>query len=65
MNYFDSDVSLESKNAILLTGAPETPGQSYAFDDNGVKQDFTCIPQSPPPFEYSGSKMFGVDGKPE
>ncbi|KAE9386715.1 amine oxidase catalytic domain-containing protein [Gymnopus androsaceus JB14] len=37
LNYFDSDISLDSPNA--------TPGDDWAYDDNGVKQDFTCIPQ--------------------
>jgi len=67
LNYFDSDISLDSRNAILLT-APKTPGNNWAYDDNGVKQDFTCIPQQPKPFEYSAFRTYDAEGnlaKPE
>ncbi|TFK18079.1 amine oxidase catalytic domain-containing protein [Coprinopsis marcescibilis] len=53
LNYFDSDPSMESMNAITLT-EPETPGEAFGFDDNGVKQDFNCIPRDVPPFSYRG-----------
>ncbi|KAE9399249.1 hypothetical protein BT96DRAFT_976033 [Gymnopus androsaceus JB14] len=67
LNYFDSDISLDSRNAILLT-APKTPGDDWVYDDNGVKQDFTCIPQQPKPFEYSAFRTYDAEGnlaKPE
>ena len=53
---------MESTNAILLN-PPEQPGDSYTFDDYVVKQEFTCIPQTPPAFEYAPVKMFDADGK--
>ncbi|KAF8967481.1 copper amine oxidase [Flammula alnicola] len=61
LNYFDYDVSMESRNAILLH-APENPGDPYTFDDNGVKQDFTCVPEPPSPFEYPQTPFFASDG---
>ncbi|THU91038.1 amine oxidase catalytic domain-containing protein [Dendrothele bispora CBS 962.96] len=58
LNYFDYDVTMESKNAILLTTTPEQQGGAYGFDDFGVNQSFNCIPEAPPPFEYSPSATF-------
>ncbi|KZV64877.1 amine oxidase catalytic domain-containing protein [Peniophora sp. CONT] len=61
LNYFDADVSMESRNAIVLNG-PLTPGSPYTFDDYGVKPAH-CLPQPVPAFEYSGLTAFGLDGK--
>ncbi|KAF9035083.1 amine oxidase catalytic domain-containing protein [Hymenopellis radicata] len=52
LNYFDYDVSMESSNAIVLN-IPKDPSQPFTYDDYGVKQDFTCIPAPPLPFDYS------------
>ena len=52
VNYFDYDVSLESKNAILVHPLKGQAG-AYEFDDNGVKENFHCLPDAPPDFEYS------------
>ncbi|KAF8887255.1 amine oxidase catalytic domain-containing protein [Gymnopilus junonius] len=52
LNYFDSDISMELKNAILLR-APEKAGSPYSYDDYGVKQDFNCLPEPPSPFDYT------------
>ncbi|KAH9937934.1 amine oxidase catalytic domain-containing protein [Amylocystis lapponica] len=60
LNYFDEDVSMESTNAILLT-PPERPGDTWTYEDYGVK-DVNCVPGSVPPFEYSGEQMYGLDG---
>lgn len=62
LNYFDSDISLESTNAILLS-APSQPGEPWGFDDYGVKQDFTCVPETPPPFEYLDPKVYDEEGR--
>ncbi|KIK59562.1 hypothetical protein GYMLUDRAFT_44520 [Collybiopsis luxurians FD-317 M1] len=62
LNYFDSDISLDSTNAILMK-APSAPGDVWEYDDYGVKQDYTCIPQTPPPFEYSGPKTYDAEGR--
>ncbi|KAJ3784122.1 copper amine oxidase [Lentinula aff. detonsa] len=62
LNYFDSDISLDSTNAILLS-APSQPGEPWGFDDYGVKQDFTCVPETPPPFEYLDPKVYDEDGR--
>ncbi|KAK0499484.1 copper amine oxidase [Armillaria luteobubalina] len=43
-NYFDSDPSMELSNAILLK-IPEKKGESFGYDDYGVKQEYTCIPK--------------------
>ncbi|ESK96748.1 copper amine oxidase [Moniliophthora roreri MCA 2997] len=61
LNYFDYDVSMDSVNAIVLS-SPTQPGDPYGFDDYGVKQDFTCIPESPAPFQYLPLKTFDLDG---
>ncbi|KAH9482139.1 Amiloride-sensitive amine oxidase [copper-containing] [Psilocybe cubensis] len=64
LNYFDADVSMEMKNAILLH-PPKAPGGSYTFDDYGVKQDVTCLPDAPAPFEYTPTKWLGLSGEPD
>ncbi|KAF4619282.1 hypothetical protein D9613_004722 [Agrocybe pediades] len=53
LNYFDYDVSMELKNAILLQW-PERTGDPFAYDDYGVKQHTNCLPDAPPPFAYPG-----------
>ena len=62
LNYFDTDISMDSINAILLT-PPDKPGARYEFDDYGVKPAH-CVPAAVPPFEYAGERVFGVDGEP-
>ncbi|EJF56720.1 amine oxidase catalytic domain-containing protein [Dichomitus squalens LYAD-421 SS1] len=62
LNYFDYDVSIDSRNAILLS-APEKPGAPWAFDDYGVRQAH-CVPPPVAPFEYRGVSAFGLDGAP-
>jgi primary-amine oxidase len=52
---------MELRNAILLH-SPQTPGDPYTFDDYGVKQDFTCVPEQPSPFEYPQSQIIAPDG---
>jgi hypothetical protein len=37
LNYFDADVSLESRNAVLLTH-PKVAGDPFEFDEYGVVQ---------------------------
>ncbi|PBK93948.1 amine oxidase catalytic domain-containing protein [Armillaria gallica] len=61
-NYFDSDPSMESSNAILLK-IPEKRGESFGYDNYGVKQEYTCIPEVPSPFEYSFVDVFDADGQ--
>lgn len=61
LNYFDSDVSMDSMNAILLT-TPATPGEPFEYIDYGV-EPVQCIPDDIPPFEYRGLKAFNLDGK--
>lgn len=58
VNYFDYDVSLESRNAILIKGQ----AGAYEFDDNGVKENFHCLPDAPPDFEYSDIGVVDLDG---
>ncbi|KAF8815578.1 amine oxidase catalytic domain-containing protein [Phlegmacium glaucopus] len=41
VNYFDYDVSMESRNSILIY-PPKEPGAIYEFDDNGVQANFHC-----------------------
>jgi primary-amine oxidase len=57
VNYFDYDISMESKNAILIHPLQERG--VFEFDDNGVKQ---CLPDAPPDFEYTEMGVVGVDG---
>ncbi|KAI0342901.1 amine oxidase catalytic domain-containing protein [Trametopsis cervina] len=61
LNYFDSDVSIDSLNAILLSD-PSKPGGPYTYEDYGVKP-VTCVPEEIPPFQYHGLTAFGLDGK--
>lgn len=61
LNYFDSDVSIDSLNAILLSD-PSKPGGPYTYEDYGVKP-VTCVPEEVPPFQYHGLTAFGLDGK--
>jgi len=62
LNYFDSDISLDSANAILLS-APSKAGDSWNFDNYDVNQGYTCIPQIPAPFEYPPPKVYDADGQ--
>jgi primary-amine oxidase len=79
LNYFDSDVSLESRNAVLLKH-PKVAGDPFEFDEYGVEQvrlpllgpdprslthmQAHCIPPAPAPFSYPGLQAVGLDGKP-
>ncbi|KAL6298051.1 amine oxidase catalytic domain-containing protein [Sparassis latifolia] len=62
LNYFDSDISMESTNAIVIT-PPVTPDGKWTHDDYGVGA-VHCVPPAVPPFEYTGVKVFGLDGRP-
>ncbi|KAI0659027.1 amine oxidase catalytic domain-containing protein [Cubamyces menziesii] len=62
LNYFDADISMDSKNSILLS-APKKAGDPWSFDDYGVAP-VNCIPDSIPPFKYVGVQTYGLDGKP-
>ena len=64
LNYFDSDPSMESLNAILLS-VPTSPNEPFGFNDYGVKQDYTCIPETPVPFNYGFAETYDADGKRE
>ncbi|KAI0696783.1 amine oxidase catalytic domain-containing protein [Cytidiella melzeri] len=60
LNYFDSDISIDSLNAILLS-SPTKPGDPYAYNDYGVRPA-QCFPHEIPSFEYRGLKTYGLDG---
>ena len=60
VNYFDYDITMESRNAILIHPLQERG--VYKFDNNGVKQNFHCLPDAPPDFEYTEIGVVGVDG---
>lgn len=55
---------MEMKNSILLH-PPKAPGDPYTFDDYGVKQDLTCLPDAPAPFEYTPTQWLGLAGEPD
>ncbi|KIM38732.1 hypothetical protein M413DRAFT_447684 [Hebeloma cylindrosporum] len=57
LNYFDYDISMELRNAILLR-EPGRSGQPFSFDDNGVKQDYACVPEPLSPFAYEKSAQW-------
>ena len=61
VNYFDYDITMESKNAILIHSNKEQ-GAAHEFEDNGVKLNFHCLPDAPVDFEYSDVQLVGVDG---
>ena len=50
MNYFDSDIAMESLNAIVLDPTGSTP--PFEVNDYGVSQDYNCISQDPARFSY-------------
>ena len=60
VNYFDYDITMESKNAILIHTLQERG--VFEFDDNGVKLNFHRLPDVPPDFEYPEIGVVGVDG---
>ncbi|KAF6751013.1 amine oxidase catalytic domain-containing protein [Ephemerocybe angulata] len=64
LNYFDSDPSMESMNAITLDLDPDSP-EEYLFDDNGVQQHHHCMPEAPSVFKYerqvSAPDLKGMD----
>ena len=60
VNYFDYDVTMESRNAILIH--PHQERGVFEFDANGVTQNFHCLPDAPPDFEYTEIGAIGVDG---
>ena len=60
VNYFDYDITMESKNAILIHTLQERG--VFEFDDNGVKLNFHRLPDAPPDFEYPEIGVVGVDG---
>jgi len=51
---------MELRNAILLH-EPRRVGDPYSFNDNGVKQDYGCLPEPLAPFEYEKSAQW-VEG---
>ncbi|KAF9535149.1 copper amine oxidase [Crepidotus variabilis] len=61
INYFDYDISMDLKNAILLQ-EPRIRGDAFDFDNYGVQQDFTCLPDPPSPFEYREASLVLSDG---
>ena len=61
VNYFDYDVSLESRNAILVHPLKGQTG-TYEFDNNGVKENFHCLLDAPPDFENSDIGAVDLDG---
>ncbi|KAL0950332.1 hypothetical protein HGRIS_010303 [Hohenbuehelia grisea] len=63
LNYFDSDISMDSLNAVLIA-PPSSPGGKYGHDDYGVDQGLMCIPDAPLPFDYIDISAVGMDGRP-
>jgi len=59
VNFFDYDVTMESKNAIFIH-PPKQQGGVYDFNDHGVKENFHCLPDAPPDFEYSETRVMDV-----
>ena len=62
LNYFDSDISMDMSNAIVLT-APANPGDPFAFDNYGVDLGYTCVPAAPAPFEYKLGTTYDWEGR--
>ena len=46
VNYFDYDITMESRDAILIHPLQER--DVFEFDDNGEKQNFHCLPMVHP-----------------
>lgn len=59
-NYFDSDISIDSTNAILLS-PPTAPGDQFTYDDYGVPPQ-NCLPSTPEPFKWSPFVRIDRDG---
>ncbi|KAL0953888.1 hypothetical protein HGRIS_005060 [Hohenbuehelia grisea] len=62
LNYFDSDISMDSRNAIMIS-YPDSSDGKYTFDNYGVDQSLSCMPHAPAPFEYSDISAIGMDGE--
>ncbi|KAI5825435.1 amine oxidase catalytic domain-containing protein [Schizophyllum commune Tattone D] len=62
LNYFDSDISMDMSNAIVLT-APANPGDPFTFDNYGVDLGYTCVPAAPAPFEYKLGTTYDWEGR--
>jgi primary-amine oxidase len=56
-NFNDHDVSMESRNSVLLNG------EGNWVIEEAVKPP-QCVPSTPPPLEYHGTIVFGEDGSP-
>lgn len=61
-NFFDSDVSIDSANSILLSN-PEKPGLPFSYDEFGVEER-NCAAPVPKKFEYTFPASYDLDGKP-
>lgn len=62
LNYFDADISLEMRNAVVLK-MPTVAGDKFDFDDYGVNLGYTCVPQTPAKFEYGFDQSFDARGR--
>ncbi|KAH8827357.1 copper amine oxidase [Flagelloscypha sp. PMI_526] len=63
LNYFDSDISMDSLNAIVLEApANGDMREFWGFDDNSVEQDSVCMPSRPSPFQWKMPDTFDLDG---
>jgi len=66
LNYFDADISMDSRNAILLrVDGVNDPRTALEFEDYGVNQATSCVPAAPHPFEYFMVKVYDADGQEE
>ena len=56
---FSPGVRQRSHSIVIAT---LMAGDDWTYNDNGVKQDYTCIPQRPEPFKYSTLKKYDAQG---
>ena len=57
-NYNDHDVSLESRNSVILNN-----DGNWVIDE-ATTNSAQCMPPSPPPLAYEGRIIFDDDGQP-
>ncbi|KAI0260015.1 copper amine oxidase [Gloeopeniophorella convolvens] len=65
LNYFDSDVSLAARNAVLLRPGANPGDTTWTTEEYGVQQP-RCVPPPVPPLVYDGARvsMVGDNGRP-
>jgi len=60
LNFFDYDVSMSSKNAILMD--LDAVSGKWVIDEYGISEP-VCVPPPPQPVDYGNDIAFDIDGR--